>query len=402
MSLAIDSLVTDLMFQSGDALDPEVLVEVLGGQEELAKRQVVDPDMQDPRFEMELSPSIPFRRRGERRLMIIDDSVAPMRKDPQTETKISLDLREAREKLIEVCARTPVRLGRLFALGGWGDAVLVVRNLRDLRAICLLSWALDPSLDIDGRRRAAPLGQSEFEEKLLSYDKRLDELDDESIRECLAGANVEEKDGLIIVDVLAEDGSWDVTKSLELEQAVAAIDRFSAIVGARSVGVANVRTPAPAAEDSGPIEAETATSMQIRRAPVEALKPLRTVHLGDSLLVVFPPERFDLEVAAHLGKKDWESILRSDDSIQGREKDQIYQEGADFVAGVEFLSEVFLGGKPLDKAQFDAGATTGATGVKSMEVHFPRFGPVLLICRPDGSRFVSSRLSGAEEIAGAI
>ena len=28
---------------------------------------------------MELSPSMPFRRRGERRLMVIDDSVAPMR-----------------------------------------------------------------------------------------------------------------------------------------------------------------------------------------------------------------------------------------------------------------------------------------------------------------------------------
>ena len=147
MTLAIDSLVTDLMFQSGDALDPETLVEVLGGQDELAKKQVIDPDMQDPRFEMELSPSMPFRRRGERRLMIMDDSVAPMREDPRADTKIPLDLRSAREHLISICAATPVRFGRLFALGSWGDAVWVTRSLRDLRGICLLSWVTTCSTD---------------------------------------------------------------------------------------------------------------------------------------------------------------------------------------------------------------------------------------------------------------
>jgi hypothetical protein len=400
MSLAIDSLVTDLIFQSGDALDPEVLVETLGGQEELAKKQVVDPDMQDPRFEMELSPSMPFRRRGERRLMVIDDSVAPMRQDPREETLIESDLREARAHLVEICSKTPVRLGRLFALGSWGDAVWVVRELRDLRAICLLGWVLDPSIDIDGRRRATPLGQAEFEEKLLSYDKRLDELDDASIRESLADANVEELDDLIIVDVLAEDGSWDTTKSLDLETKIAAVDRFSAIVGARSIGQA-VATKPPPSEEENEINDEIDTDTGL--ATIEpAVEPLRTVQVGDSFLVIFPPQRFDLEVAAHLGKKDWSAILRDEDNIQGADKDRLYEHGADFVAGVEFLSEVFVEGKPLDKAQFESGSTTSDEGLKTMEVHFPRFGPVLLISRSDGARFVTSRLSGAEEIVGAL
>ena len=152
MSLSIDSLVTDLMFQSGDALEPETLVEVLGGEETLAKKQVLDPDMQDPRFEMELSPSMPFRRRGERRLMLIDDSVAPMRPDPQATTVIPVDLRPARDELIKVCAAVPIRIGRLFALGSWGDAIWVVRSYRDLRGLCLISWALDPAMDIAGHR----------------------------------------------------------------------------------------------------------------------------------------------------------------------------------------------------------------------------------------------------------
>ena len=155
--------------------------------------------------------------------MIADSSVAPMRTDPQTETVVPLDLRPAKAKLIEICKAVPVRLGRLFALGSWGDAVWVAHSYRDLRGICLLGWALDPLQDLSGRRRATPLGQNEFEEKLVSYDKRLDELDEAEIRASLEGANVTEEDGLIIVDVLEEDGTWDLQRSLDLELAVAAV-----------------------------------------------------------------------------------------------------------------------------------------------------------------------------------
>ncbi len=402
MSLSIDSLVTDLMFQSGDALDPEVLVEVLGGQEELAKKQVLDPDMQDPRFEMELSPSMPFRRRGERRLMLIDDSVAPMRPDPQATTVIPIDLRPARDELIKVCAAVPVRVGRLFALGSWGDAVWIVRSFRDLRGLCLISWALDPAMDIDGRRRASPLGQNEFEEKLMAYDKRLDELDEDQIRESLGDAKIEQReDGLIIIDMLEEDGTWDQKNSLMREMAVAAIDRFSHFPGAKN------KEKAPSAETEA--VAEEPAKVQEEPAQVEEetsdLVPLQTKQLGDSLLLIFPQERFDLEVASKLGKKDWDSILAPVDGIDGATKDELFRKGADFVAPIEFFSEVFLDGKPLSKPQFESTAKTyeGAhTGVRSMEVQLPRFGPVMLFARPDGSRFVSSNLGETELLLGVL
>lgn len=398
MSLALDSLVTDLIFQAGDGLDPQVLVDVLGGKDEIAKHQIIDPDMQDPRFEMELSPSMPFRQRGERRLMIANTSVAPMRKDPQTETIIPLDLRPAKAKLVEVCKAVPVRFGRLFALGSWGDAVWVARSYRDLRGICLLGWALDPLSDLSGRRRANPLGQNEFEEKLVSYDKRLDELDDEAIKESLAGANVTFDDDLIIVDVLEDDGTWDITRSLELEAAVAAIERFSTIVGAKSITPATGEARASAKAASAPAEAA---------APVKApekvnLPALRTAALGGGLLLIFPPERFDLEVAAALGKRDWDAILIASDPINGEQKDALYRRGAEFVAPVEFLSEVFVQGKPLSKAQFEESASAAKDGTKTMEVHFPRFGPVTLFARPDGSRFVCSRLGGSQEVLDAL
>jgi len=97
MALSVDSLVTDLMFQANAAIDQQKLIEGLGGQDVLEAKQLLDVDRLDPRAEMELSPSMPFRHRGERRLMIIDDTVITPRKDPQAETKVMADLRPAKE-----------------------------------------------------------------------------------------------------------------------------------------------------------------------------------------------------------------------------------------------------------------------------------------------------------------
>src|SRR5262249_19099477 len=155
--------------------------------------------------EMELSPSMPFRRRGERRLMIIDDAVITPRQDPATDPMIKADLRPAKEALIATCQKLPVRLGRLFALGSWGDAVLVARDVRDLRAICLLPYALDPQMDVDGKRRQTPLSQKEFEAKLLAFEKRLEELDEQQILARLNGVSFERRGDVVVVDVLEPD-----------------------------------------------------------------------------------------------------------------------------------------------------------------------------------------------------
>src|SRR3954465_5089102 len=113
MALSIDSLVTDLMFQANAAIDQQKLIEGLGGQETLEGKQLLDVDRLDPRAEMELSPSMPFRRRNERRLMIIDGHVITPRPDPQADSWIKNDLRPAKEALISTCQALPTRLGRL-------------------------------------------------------------------------------------------------------------------------------------------------------------------------------------------------------------------------------------------------------------------------------------------------
>ena len=391
--LALDSLVTDLMFKAQAALDQKALIDALGGPDVAKQKKLLDPDMLDPRMEMELSPSMPFRRRGERRLLIIDDS-QPLRADPQ-EPRIEVDLRDAREALIEMCTVLPVRLGRLFALGAWGDAVLVARSARDLRAICLLAWALDPTVDVDGKRRASQLGKQEFEAKIMAYEKRLEELDDDEI---LAGLeppiNFEQRGDLLIVDVLDADGTWDQRNSGLLEAQLSAMDRFSMLPGAPS----SVRKKAPL-----PAKAtEVVAAPPPPPAPEPVGPPLTIAELAGAVLLVFPPERFDLDVAAALGKRDWDTVLRRGDALSGAVRDRIQRDGAGWVAPLEFLSEVFIDGKPLSKPAFEAGARALAGGGRAIDVHFPRFGPVVLIEVPGKGRFVTSLRDRAEDVAALV
>lgn len=391
--LALDSLVTDLMFRGDAQLDQQQLIDALGGPEVAKQRKLLDPDMLDPRMEMELSPSIPFRRRNERRLMIIDDS-APLRADPQ-EPVVPVDLRPAKEALIAMCEALPIKLGRLFALGSWGDAVLVARSARDLRGVCLIAWALDPTTDIDGKRRANQLGRAEFEAKIMAYEKRLDELDEEDILANLPpDVAVERRGELIIVDVLGPDGSWDQRRSLELEASLAAIEQFSTFPGAPRPKLAPTPPPPPT-----PVAAPVAPAPE---PPAAAGPPLTTAEVGGAVVLLFPAERFDLDTAAALGKRDWDHVIKSGDKLSGAVRDRIHKDGAGWVAPLEFLSEVFIDGKPLSRPAFDAGARAVTGGVRAIDVHFPRFGPVVLFDVPGRGRFVSSVVGRDAEVAALV
>ena len=401
--LQLDSLVTDLMFQANAAIDQKTLIDGLGGEDALATKQLLDVDRLDPRAEMELSPSMPFRRRGERRLMLIDDAVVTPRQDPQADPIVTADLRGAKEELIAACEKLPIRLGRLFVLGSWGDAVLVARNLRDLRAICLLPWALDPQVDQDGKRRATPLSQKEFEAKLIAYEKRLEELDENQIVARLSGVSFERRGELVIVDVLEADGTWDQRKSMLMEQQLGAWDAFSLIPGAPSTKAPSA--PAAAAAAASPAKPSAAAAAPAKPAAATAAPapapakpepkpepkgpPIRVQEVDGKVVIVFPPERFDLDVAAALGKRDWDQVVRRSDNLPGAIRDKIQRDGANFIAPLEFLSEVFVDGKPLTKQQFEAGATQ-ENGVKSLDVHFPRYGEVVLFEVPGKGRFVTS------------
>lgn len=389
MSLSLDSLVIDLMFQASAAIDQKTLIDGLGGQEALETKQLLDVDRLDPRAEMELSPSMPFRRRGERRLMIIDDQALTPRPDPMADPLIKTDLRPFKEQLITTVAALPVRLGRLFALGSWGDAVIVTRSARDLRGIALLPYALDPQVDVDGRRRQTPLSQKEFEAKIMAYEKRLDELDDNQIIAGLTnvpGITFERRGDVFVVDVLETDGTWDQRKSIQLEQQLAQIERFSLIPGAPS-------TPTPAERAAA---APPARDTKKDAAPAPAPKkeepkgpPLGVQEIDGRVVLVFPAARFDLDVAAAIGKRDWDQVIRGSDNLSGALRDKMHRDGALWVAPIEFLSEVFVDGKPLTKQAFESDSKK-ENGMKTLDVHFPRFGELTLMEIAGKGRFVTS------------
>ena len=395
--LQLDSLVTDLMFQASAAPDQKTLIDGLGGEEALQTKQLLDVDRLDPRAEMELSPSMPFRRRGERRLMLIDDQATTPRQDPQTDPWIKTDLRPFKEQLVATCQKLPIRLGRLFALGSWGDAVLVARDVRDLRGICLLPWALDPQMDVDGKRRATPLSQKEFEAKLLAYEKRLEELDEQQILARLAGVSFERRGDVVVVDVLEADGTWDQRKSLLLEQQLAAVEMFSMIPGAPATAAKKAEEK-PQAQRQKTSPTPTLTPAPEKRPepkPEPKGPPISAREIDGHVVLVFPAERFDLDVAAALGKRDWDQVVRRSDNLPGAMRDKIQREGASWIAPLEFLSEVFIEGKPLTKAEFEKSAQP-VDGARALEVHFPRFGDVVLLEVPGKGRFVTSLTTRAE------
>ncbi len=397
MSLQLDSLVTDLMFQATAAIDQKTLIDGLGGQTALETKQLLDVDRLDPRAEMELSPSMPFRRRGERRLMIIDDATVTPRTDPQTDPWIKADLRPAKDALIAICEKLPIRLGRLFVLGSWGDAVLVGRSMKDLRGICLLPWVLDPQVDIDGKRRQTPLSQKEFEAKIMAYEKRLEELDDDQLAKGLTGVNFERRGELVICDVLEADGTWDQRKSMAMEAQLASVERFSLIPGAPSTPQPSDRPTKQMRPKTEPGAKSAAPAPAPAPAPEPKGPPLTAKEVDGGVVLVFPPERFDLDVAAALGKRDWDQVVRRSDNLTGSMRDKIQRDGASWIAPIEFLSEVFVDGKPLTKAEFEKTATQNS-GVRYLDVHFPRFGAVTLLEIAGKGRFVTS-LANAERAA---
>ncbi len=408
--LAFDSLVIDLIFQERAELDPDAMLSALGGVEVTSERKIIDVDMQDPRFEMEVSPSIPFRRRGERRLLIVDDR-APLRENPETDPVVPVDLRPEKERLIAVCEVSPIRVGRISSLGSFADAVIVARSARDLRGVALLPWVLDPTIDVDGKRRATPLGKAEFQTKIDAYHKRLEEIDDQEILADLGPATLTRRGDYLVVDVLEADGTWDLRKSFQLEAALSAIERFSLIPGAPAQPRGAAPEPAPGASrrpaaGAAP-KAKPAPKPEPKPEPepepdLPPPPPIDTAELGDRLVLVFPPDRFEPATAAALGKKDYEGLLQPTDHVPGPLRDRIYRDGAGFVAPLEFFSEVFVDGTPLSRPQFDQSANVVAGDARALEVHCPRYGTAILVDVPGRGRFLSSEVGSPEAVVDLV
>jgi len=200
------------------------------------------------------------------------------------------------------------------------------------------------------------------------------------------------------------DLRWSHVPSMLMEQQLAAVERFSLIPGAPASQLASSERPTKSIRpptDKGSVKAEAKKEPAKAEPPKPAPPkgpPIQAKEIDGTVLLVFPAERFDLDVAAALGKRDWDQVVRTTDNINGSLRDKIHREGASFIAPIEFLSEVFVDGKPLTKAAFEKDATT-AEGMKSLGVHFPRFGEVTLLEIAGKGRFVTSYTSNPSRAA---
>ncbi len=421
--LQIDTPVIDLIFAEDALPTPEKLIAALGGEEAARELMVLDVDLDAPQYETEVSPTLMLRRRNDRRLLVVNESATPMRPNPRSEPIVPKDLRPERERLVRIMTDTGARVGRLQAFGSWGDAVVAVRQPVDLRAVMLLTWALDPNTDVSGRRRATPLSQREFEEKLAAFGPRLEELDDVAILERVPPAALELRDdGLIVVDVLSDrDGSWDVRKSFELEQRVAALELFALLPGARvqappvtsldgtpnakttqnlrtveAPGDGAVLTPVSAASAKtppAPVPVAAVAAPEPPEPPKPAGPPIVATDVGERVLLYIPAERFDTETVSALARKSLD-LLTGLDRVSSAQRDRIHHGAGGFVAPLAYLSEVFVEGKPLDKKRVETEARPGPEGTRLLEVHLPRFGPVLLLDGGPGKRWITSETAG--------
>jgi hypothetical protein len=201
--------------------------------------------------------------------------------------------------------------------------------------------------------------------------------------------------------VLSEDGTWDQRNSMMMEMQLGAWDAFSMIPGAPSTA----KPPEPVATNgkAAPIAAAPPNPAPAPVVVKEEPKgpPLKVIEVDNGVMLVFPQERFNLDIAAALGKSDWDNVVRRSDNLSGAQRDKMQRDGANWIAPLEFLSEVFIDGKPLSKPQFEKDSQP-LDGLKSLVVHFPRFGEVVLFEVPGKGRFVTSLTSGAERAVALV
>ncbi len=379
--LSIDSLTLDLVFLRGKMPQEESLAALVPADEEEPRWQAIDADYQ-PEFEQQISPTAPFRRPEERRILAIDIAGGSLAAE-EGAGFCNKDLRKDKELLLTIAADPAIRFARMGTLGGFADAVLVARSLQDIRAYALLLWVYSPMIDADGRSRSSQLPPTEIKKKAATFEKRIVELSEQDILEGMSG-NFTRHDDLVVVDFLNNEGGYDFRFATEGLLSIAAIDRFSHFAGAP----AGPKREEPKKEV---VKEKALAPKAEKKSPGVVVKTLE-----DDAWFLFS-DGFTPAVAASMGNRDYDQFLKGV-NLEGRIRDRIYEHGANFAAPIEFLSEVFFDGKPLSKGTFEENAEDSGAG-KSLKVMYPRYGAVTLLIDASDQRWVLSSQVSASHVS---
>ena len=162
--------------------------------------------------------------------------------------------------------------------------------------------------------------------------------------------------------MLEPDGTWDQRKSMMLEQQLGAMDTVLDDPG---------RAVATAKKAAEPPKPRRRRPSRRRRRPAAPGKPepkgppLAAKEIDGKVVLVFPPSASISTSPPRSASATGTTVVRGSDNLPGTMRDKIQRDGAGWIAPLEFLSEVFVEGKPLTKAQFEKDARTVDGGARA-------------------------------------
>ncbi len=261
----------------------------------------------------------------------------------------------------------------------WGDAVLVARDgARPARrsACCRgRSTRRSTSTASAARRRCRRRSSRPSCSRSRSGSRSSTS---EQILARLSGVSFERRGELVIVDVLEADGTWDQRKSMLMETQLGAVGQLLDDPGRAVDGRSHrarerlpaAKVPAPPAA-TAPAAAEPAAkpeppsprphrpsrSRRARRSPSRRSTARSCSCSRPSASTSTSPPRS----ASATGT----ASSAAPTTCPGAMRDRMHRDGASWIAPLEFLSEVFVDGKPLTKPQFEKDAAAAVPTARS-------------------------------------
>lgn len=292
----------------------------------------------------------------------------------------------------------------VYGVYAWG--MVLVEDIRWLHGLVLLDWLYNPRLDELGEvvpeEDETPPAQT-FEAKLAVFQQLWTPTRSAMLAQRLPQGALQPVEDHLALTLLGPGGQFDPRywQGFAMQVALGEVRALAAVpVGDRPAAPPPLppepEPAAPAEPDDGltplaraKLEAEQRAAAAGDAPPepeperdIDAGAALRWVTGPSGQLLVLPEERFEPRFLKKLRETGTEGLDRSE--RPSPEALQAWRaEGAHFVTEVPFLSRLFLDGKPLHRAGFEAAAIEQG-GLPTLMCHLPRVSRVRAIRLADG------------------
>jgi hypothetical protein len=343
------ALYFDLIFPAPPA--PQALTQVLGRAAQMFGAVEVDEEIEA------MLPRLPMMKPTDRRL-ILGQVAGPSLIENSPELKTFLQL------MLGLIDRTGARVG---TVGAWGDPGFfgaASKDRNDLAALALLGWLDADEYDLNfgttGPKATRDQKQAEFAAKFkLIVDAKIE-----------AQLGAMPVGPYFLLDLLGKLGGYGQ-------------EEYNDWLKKCFVSFKIVAAPPPPKAPEPPPE-----------APKNAI---RSVEVAGKTYLIIPKERVSTSLLDDLVKGRLDSFHKID-ALSGKVQELIARKQVPFLAQLEFLSELFLDGKPLNKSAAQSMMQPVSDGYSTFVAHMPRFGRVRVIGRDGAWWFYSDAEEDAKTL----